>query len=84
MAISIDELDEMEEEQKDGFFDAKRIMEAQAVKKQTMKVDRVSKQMQDSFFNKSLDFRHRGSVTEGLVPKVPNHGPLKTRSVEIK
>ena len=33
MAISIDELDEMEEEQKDGFFDAKRIMEAQAVKK---------------------------------------------------
>ena len=72
MSISVDELDEMDEEQKDEFFDEKKIMEAQAAKKQTMKVDRISKEIQDSFFNKSLDFRHRGSVTDGLVPKVSN------------
>ena len=84
MSISVDELDEMDEEQKDEFFDAKKIMEAQAAKKQTMKVDRISKEIQDSFLNKSLDFRHRSSVTDGLVPKVSNQGPIKTKSVEVK
>ena len=52
-----------------------------------MKVDKISKEMQDSLFNKSLDMRHRASVTEGLVPKVSNKtemkGPVKTRSLEI-